>query len=63
MNEWKDRKPHAATQEMISAEWGLRKQRLSCALCGHVFEVGSPGNFFVCSECDYEGLEEAHDRG
>lgn len=71
MNEWKDRKPHPATEEMIKAEWGLRRKRLRCALCGHVFKVGdiyrwcymnsaspSPGNFFVCASCDFDGLEE-----
>lgn len=69
MNEWKDRKPHVATVALVNSRWGGGGFR--CSLCGKKFVEGdtyrwvymngnspSPGNFFVGSECDQDGLEE-----
>ena len=74
MSEWTDMKPHVASEEFCAGKYGVMRhtQKAHCSLCGHVFVPGdgyrwvymngaspSPGNFFVCSKCDRDGLGEA----
>lgn len=63
---WTDMKAFVVDDRTHQSFKSLKK-RFHCSLCGHDFKVGdtarwiyangtkgSPGNFFVCSQCDGE---------